>query len=471
MVATLLKKELQQLAREKTFRLVAVLLFFLLVTALFVSAVNLKQLNRERIGAQQMSREGWLMQPPKNPHSAAHFGNFAFRIKSPLSLFDNGLDTYTGTSLFLEPHKQNGDKFSQAEESTSLIRFGELTPAMVLQTILPLLIIFVCFASVSGEKEGNTLKLLLTQGGSIPKIVTGKILAYWLAFATVLVPFFLITVAVLSGLQSGNTTQWSRLLLLMISYIIYAGIWISISVVVSAWSANSRGALMKLLGAWMLAVIILPKLSANAGNVLYRTPSQFQFTQAVNKDVNEGLDGHNPYDKRRAALLTATMKKYNVTREEDLPVNFDAVAMIESENYTTEVFRKRRAEVDAVFRKQNRISEATAFLNPAQAMQYSSMALCGTDYAHYTDFQNQAEDYRLYFVNTMNEYMSTRTKAGDWSTKFGRESYELVKPFYYREASIGFALKNQPFSFAALLCWFTLCVLFVLVTRKIKLLQ
>ena len=468
MISIIAKREIKNLIRENTFWLVSVVLFALLLSSLLTSSVSVKQMNKERSQAQQMSREGWLTQPPKNPHSAAHYGNFAFRIKSPLSLFDNGLDAYTGTYLFLEPHKQNGDKFSQAQESTSLLRFGELTPAMVLQTLLPLLIVFICFTSVSREKEDNTVRLLLTQGSSMRQVVMGKIMGNWLAFAALLIPFFIITAVALSSLKQ-EQFDWVRMSLLFLSYLLYAGVWISISVLVSAWSASSRSSLMKLLGIWMLAIIIIPKVSANIGNVVYKTPSQFQVAQLVNKDINEGIDGHNPYDKRRDALLAATMKQYKVSKAEDLPVNFDAIAMIESEKYTTDVFRKRKAEIDNVFEKQNLISELVSFINPAQAIQYSSMALCGTDYNHFTDFQNQAEEYRLYYVNVMNEYMSTHTKSGDWSTKFGKETYQLTQPFIHKPVLLSFALQNQPLPFTALLCWVLLCALLIFKTNTIKL--
>lgn len=469
MIKEIAKKETKNLRREKSFWLVSGILFLLLIASLFISYTNVQKLNSERAEAQKMSREGWLMQPAKNPHSAAHYGNFAFRIKSPLSLFDNGLDTYTGTYLFLEPHKQNGEKSSQAQESTSLLRFGELTPAFVLQTILPLLIIFVCFASVSREKEDNTIKLLLTQGASMRKIVLGKILGNGLAFSALVIPFFVICFISLSVMQQSQTFELSRFLLLFLYYIIYLFIWVSISVLVSAWSDLGRNSLMKLLGIWMLAIIIVPKVSTNIGSLLYQMPSQFEFTELVNKDVKEGLDGHNPSDKRRDALMEKTLKKYGVDHVEDLPVNFDAIAMIESENYTTDVFRKRKDEIDDVFKKQNRISEWATFLNPAQAMQYSSMALSGTDYSHYANFQSQAEDYRLYFVNTMNEFMSTHTKSGDWDSKFGKEAYELVKPSVYQPQPLAFAIAHQQLAFFALLFWVIICGVLISFTNKIRL--
>jgi ABC-2 type transport system permease protein len=73
----------------------------------------------------------------------AHFGTFAFRLKHPLSIFDFGLESYMGNAVFLEAHKQNTVNFSEAGFSTGLLRFGELSMAIILQLILPLVIFFI----------------------------------------------------------------------------------------------------------------------------------------------------------------------------------------------------------------------------------------------------------------------------------------------------------------------------------------
>jgi ABC-2 type transport system permease protein len=78
----------------------------------------------QRVEAQESARKQWLGQGDKNPHSAAHYGSFAFRPKSTFSFLDFGTDTYTGTSVQLEAHKQNDILFSQAQDATVLLRFG-----------------------------------------------------------------------------------------------------------------------------------------------------------------------------------------------------------------------------------------------------------------------------------------------------------------------------------------------------------
>lgn len=469
MIQTIAAKEIKALLRESRYHMMIAVLVALFVISIVTQYQTVNKLNKERTAAQIASRENWLKQSPKNPHSGAHFGNFAFRLKSPLSLFDSGLDTYTGTYVFMEPHKQDDFKFSPAEDSSSLIRFGELTPAFILQTVLPLLILFLCFGAVTKESEDGTLKILISQGPPLSEIVTGKTLGYWIATAIPVTALSVITLMAMPNNGIAGNSWIAQSILLVASYLLYTAFITVICIVVSAWSTTGREALMKLLSLWLLACIILPKVCSNVGSTLYKTPSQLEFAEGVEADEKNGLNGHDPSDKRREGLLQATLKQYGVDTITKLAVNFDAIAMVESEKYTTGIYRKRIAEVQDVFQKQNGISHAAAFINPFQSIQYLSRALCGTDYAHFTFFQKQAEDYRLYFVNTMNGFMAAHTRSGDWKTKFGSDTYKIVSPFTYKEASLNWILKESLLFSVAFLLWMVWCCLLIQQTNKITL--
>lgn len=449
MLNAIVKKEFVSLITDKRFWLLTGILLLLLIISLITTKQSFEVLNKERSEAQAVSRENWLTQSPKNPHAAAHFGNFAFRMQTPLSLFDDGLDMYTGTYVYLEPHKQNDFKFSQAQDATVISRFSHLTPAFILQTLLPLLIIFLCFTSVTKEREDSTLKLLLAQGCSIQQIIWGKVLGNFTAITLMVLLFFAISSITLMKVAYSGAGSWQGLLLLLACYLLYSFIFTSITIVVSAHSHTGRASLMKLLGIWIIACIILPKVSSNIAGNIYKTPSQFQFNETLHADELNGLNGHDPSDRRRDVLLKQTLEKYHVDTITKLPVNFDAVAMVESEKYTTMVYRRRFGEVERQYQKQNAVSEWCGFINPFQAVQYSSMALCGTAYSHFKDFHAQAERYRLYFVNTMNEFMSTHTKSGDWSTAFGKELFQTVHPFIYESPTVSWSLQRQSVSLAA----------------------
>ena len=121
---------------------------------------------RQHLEAQQATRAQWLNQPEKNPHSAAHYGMYAFKPKSRLSMVDTGVDPYVGVAAWLEAHKQNEFRYRPAQDRTAMQRFGELTAAESFLVILPLFIVLVTFAAFAGEREQGTLRQLLSLGVS-----------------------------------------------------------------------------------------------------------------------------------------------------------------------------------------------------------------------------------------------------------------------------------------------------------------
>ena len=83
--------------------------------------------SRQHATAQAATRAQWLQQPKKNPHSAAHYGVYAFKPKSQLAMVDTGIDPYVGVAVWLEAHKQNEFKYRPAQDRTAVQRFGEMT--------------------------------------------------------------------------------------------------------------------------------------------------------------------------------------------------------------------------------------------------------------------------------------------------------------------------------------------------------
>lgn len=74
------KKEYTTLLRDKRFKLMGGFISVLLLLALVGGFVSFQSLKKERMAAQEEARDTWLNQGEKNPHSAAHFGSFAFQI-------------------------------------------------------------------------------------------------------------------------------------------------------------------------------------------------------------------------------------------------------------------------------------------------------------------------------------------------------------------------------------------------------
>ncbi|HAA12485.1 MAG TPA: hypothetical protein DCE41_12605, partial [Cytophagales bacterium] len=164
MLRLVIKKEFMTALRDVRLQVSGAILIVLMLTAVLVGKQGQKQIQTEREKAQSAMYDTWLNQGEKHPHSAAHYGMFAFKPKPVLSFLDVGLDNYTGVSVFLEAHRQNEVLFSAAQDSNGMTRFGEMTAALILQVLLPLLIIFLTFNIFSREREEGTLRLIHAQG-------------------------------------------------------------------------------------------------------------------------------------------------------------------------------------------------------------------------------------------------------------------------------------------------------------------
>lgn len=454
MIKLIAQKEWTLLIRDRRLVALSVLAAGLLAVSALVGYAQFRQLKTERDTAQALSREEWLNQKDKNAHSAAHYGTFAYRPKSALSFLDFGVDNFTGSSIYLEAHRQNNLKFSAAQDSGALMRFGELTAAFVLQLLVPLLIIFLSFNSLTTERENGTLRLLAANGVSLKNVAWGKILGISKAVGLAVLPALLVAAICLLATQSPPFGDLGgRGLLLLIFYAFYFFIGIGVSVLVSAYSTTSRGALVKLLGGWMLLCVILPKLSVNIGSSLYAAPSSYEFYQQIKKDEEAGIDGHNPSDKRLDALKAETLKKYGVDSVQKLPVNWNAIAMQAGEKYTSMIYNKRFGDLQNTFAKQNAVSEWASFLSPYLAIRALSMGLSGSDYRAALDFQQQAEAYRFQLVQTMNETLEKTTKTGDWDYKHKTDTWAQLPDFKMHPLSIGQILRHYGVALLALALW------------------
>lgn len=176
MIRRIARKEMTEMLRDGRFRWAAAIVLLLLLASLLMGAKNYRDIKRQHDLAQAETREQWIHQPAKNPHSAAHYGIYAFKPKMLAAMLDLGVDPYVGQSVWLEAHKQNEFRYRPAQDSTAVQRFGELTAATVLQLLIPLLIILLAFSAFVGEREQGTLRQLLSIGVRQSDLVWGKAL-------------------------------------------------------------------------------------------------------------------------------------------------------------------------------------------------------------------------------------------------------------------------------------------------------
>ncbi len=447
MILTIARKEILEMRSDGRFLAASAIILGLLVLSVGVGWKQYNDVNRQHQQAQAQTRDQWLSQGKKNPHSAAHYGIYAFKPKSPLSLIDRGTDNYTGVAVWLEAHKQNEFKYKPARDANTLARFGELTAAGVLQVLVPLLIILMSFSTFAGEREQGTLRLLLSMGVPRRDLAVGKALGVAGGLGLLLVPAALLGSLglLLASENAAFAASFSRLAWMTLSYLLYFTAFIGLALTVSALARTARFALICLLGFWIFNGLAAPRLLSDISRVVAPTPASLEFFKSMGTAMREPVDNQEMERK--------VLAQYKVARLEDLPVNYQGIALEESERHGNEIYDRMFGELWDTFETQNRLQQQGALFAPMLAVRSVSMAFSGTDFAHFRSFSEAAERYRRAMITAMNEDIRDNPKSKERGYVADDSLWAKVGPFTYQAPALPDVLASQSWSLGLLAVW------------------
>lgn len=463
MIAKIARKEFTEMRRDGRFRFVSLFIMILLVAALVVGWSHYRKLTEEQAVARTSDEAQWQNQGARNPHSAAHFGKYAFKPVTPVSLLDNGVNSYLGVAVWLEAHYQNPFRYRPAEDATVVQRFGELTAVVILQLLIPLFIILLTFSTFAGERESGTLRQLLSLGIDRKTLAFGKALGISGALLLLLIPASIIGTAALALAATGSSgdgisSSFGRFAVLVISYLLYFVVFLAVSLAASAYFKTAQMALLVLFGFWIFNGLLVPRIAADAAQKVYPNASSTEFWGAVDADMKEGIDGHDPANKRTEEAKKQLLAQYNVEKIEDLPINFSGWSLQQGEEYGNKVYDKRYGELWQTFENQNYIYNLSAVFAPVIAVKSVSMSMAGTDFAHHQNFASKAEDYRRVVNKMMNEDYMNNSKTGDVTYAANEKLWSSVPVFDYELPNTMWAVRTQTLPLAMLFLWTILSI-------------
>jgi ABC-2 type transport system permease protein len=455
-VGRIARKEFIETSRDGRFRWAAGFIFVLLLLSLLAGGLRYAGVNALHSEAQQAERERWLNQGAKSPHSAAHYGIYVFKPQTPLSVIDSGVEPYVGVAGRLEAHKQNIFQYKPAEDSAAVRRFGELTAATTLQLLIPVLIILLGYSTFAGERELGTLRQLLSLGVRSRDLALGKALGASAPLILVLAPAsFFGAVALAASSLSSLSDNYLRLLLMALGYLAYFGVFIGLTLTVSALAATARQALIVLLAFWFVGCLMTPPVVTDLARLLYPNPTALEFAAMIREDRLKVKTWY----RRLADVEARLLGQYNVDSADKLPVSPKGIALMEEEADADRIQEARFDALHETHTKQSRVYQAAAFLSPMLAVQSLSMGLSGSDYAHHRHFAQAAEQYRRRLIYIMNEDDMANSKpdaAPYIPTMRGRDLWEKAPPFQYTAPAVGWAIQNQAPNIVILCAWFVI---------------
>lgn len=441
------------LAGVAAIALVVIAIVSALTSVNFISAEAV-----ERAEHQAEADTAFLSQPDRHPHRMVHYGHYVFRVPPPLAVVDPGVDAYTGTSVFLEGHRQNSATFAEVRETSSLTRFGLLTPAFSLQVLVPLLLIIVGYGCVVRERRSGTLLQLLTHGTPRRSILFGKAMALGTLALLAFVPL------ALAALYAATQDGWLPSALLITGYALYLLLWTFGIVAVSARAQTAGSALVMLLGVWLATVVAMPRVATEVATAAVLTPSKVETDLAVNAELRALGDSHNANDPNFASFRAQILAQYDVEAVEELPVNIRGLVSYEGEARTTEVLNAFADEQMATERAQSSIAARFGLLSPTVALRRLSMIVAGTDLENHHRFLRAAEAHRFEFVQSLNklhiEQLSYRDdirrsddEASNRRARVSADNWALMPEFEFQPAAAGERARRAMPSMAIILLW------------------
>lgn len=435
------------LARRDRGAMLTVLALSIILIAAFVSGLRADQTETQalRTAAERVQAD-WAAQPPKNPHMAAHYGILVYRPPAPLQTIEPGVLPYQGAVTFLEAHRRNEPMLSPASVRSAESRYGGTRFSPMLQIAGGFLSLVLGYLIGSREARRGMSPLLAGAGASGKPLVIAKALTSGMLVLCAAAPSLLLASFFIEG-----SDALSRFALLSGASLLHLFILAGLGVAAGIWLGAVRFGLTAVAFAWGMSVLIIPRMVDVAAEQVFPL-TQNDVDARIAADFAKGPDGHSDTEAN-VVFEKEILEKYGVERQEDLPVNFDALLMQADEEYRGGVYDIRLDEAEAVRKRQDIVRRASWLFGPTPAMLDFSLRVAGADADTQYRFNESAEAFGRDLVGGLNHHMAENSRSGDWEWTPEDGYYASFSAFHPPAPSLSDETPNLLPSGAALVLW------------------
>ena len=408
MLFHIMKKEMLLNLVSFRFIISIILLFILVVGSMNIMAVNYsRRLQDYSVSADMHATD--LASTNSRPQFEA-FGVTKDPRPALLGIFSIGLDPQMGRSINIPGYAMPSEQRGNGRIVFSISKLAGVQPegskysnpifnlfqppdfVYIVNIVLSLLAILFAFDCISGEKENQTLKLMLTN--SIPRdiILFGK----WIGGTlSILIPFvFSFMVGMLTLLVRPNINLTSdagaRIMIMVGLSMLYITVFFLIGMVCSTFSARSSTALITSLFVWVFFVLVVPNIAPVISRqfvAIKSSDSIVRESERIESDeMHKIWNGQGSDDEKH--------KRWESLRNE-LPKKIAAL------------------EDSWLRRLENQVSLAMNIsrISPSAAFVYASSAIAGTGVGDYKKSRDEVLRYReLLGENRRNFLLDDKTK-------------------------------------------------------------
>ena len=421
MFRLLVEKELREIIGTTKFAVTFGVCSVLILLAFYVGARNF-QVSRaeyEAARAENIKQMEGLTDWSRIDHRI-------FLPPQPLATLVSGISNDVGRTTEMRTQGELRSENSRFNEDPIFAVFRFLDLEFIFSIVLSLFAILFAYDAVNGEKERGTLRLSFANPVPRDTYILSKLVGAFLALGVpLLIPILIgcVMVPLLGVPMTGGS--WARLAMVVLSGYLYLGVFLTLSVFISALTEKSSSSFLLLLVVWIFAVLIIPRTAVLISGRAVDVPS----IDKVNYDKNRFMAQLWQEDREK-------MQNYSV--ENPPPQDGDMQAwMDEFRTFMSDLSDARNEKMMAFGGRlnedrqnreavQQRVALGLARLSPTSVFSLASTDLAGTSLDLKQRYIEMANRYQESYAQFIRE--KTGTAGGFRFTMRGGQQEEEPPP-------------------------------------------
>lgn len=417
MLRDIIRKEILDNITSPKFVFTFLLCTILILVSVYTGVTNYGAERKEYTAALALNKKNLESQP--NYNSLAGIGVKVNKPPQVLGTVVNGIEEAVGrvapVNIAADPNLVD----SKYSSNPVFAVFGPLDLMFIVKIVLSLFAILFTYDAIVGEKERGTLKLALSNDVPRDRLILGKAIGGYISLLIpLLIPLIMSLLILLIAPNIHLAGQdWLRLLLIFLMFFLYLSVFFSLGLFVSARTSRSSTSFLVLLFAWVVIVMVIPKLAVIVASQARPIPSVHEVT--AKKDAflqqiqQEGQKTAREWIQQQQAEATKDpkgfqdrLRKYIEDLQQDLTSQIDANNAAIERDYQLKKGAQQTLAVNL-----SRIS-------PASALTFGSMTLARTGIDEFDRFLASVRSYKPVYTKWINSKFgeSINFQTGEMAT-------------------------------------------------------
>lgn len=328
-----------------------------------------------------------------------------FLPPQPIATLVSGVSNDIGRTVEVRGRGELRSEDSRYGDDPIFAVFRFLDLDFIFSIVLSLFAVVFGYDAVNGEKERGTLRLTFSHAVPRGTYITGKFIGAFLGLTVPLLIPILCGIVFLPAFGIAlSPDEWMALGFVIIAGLISIGVYLSLSLFVSAKTERSSTSFLVLLSLWILTVMILPRVSVIGADLFVAVPSMDEInsqksrfmSQLWNEDRTK-LNGFSPTNKGDVQSVMNEFNKYMQGLADDREKRYNEFAARLNEERLN-----RQAE-------QQQCALLISGISPSSLFSLAASEIAGTSLTLEQTFLAQAKEYQKQFAHFMKEKTGVNT--------------------------------------------------------------